>query len=399
MKNNKNADFERDLAVILTSRMNEPRKFMQVVMGPRQTGKTTAINQALNKISLPYRYASADISYAQPGEWLRTEWQQARGLLNESNRSALFIIDEVQNIEQWSSVVKSLWDEDARSGIDLRVVLSGSSSLLIQKGLAESLMGRFELLHSTHWTFTEMQKAFGFSLDEFLINGGFPAGASLFKDTDRWKQYINDAVIEATISKDVFQMEDIRKPALLRKLFLLGCSYSAQELSYRKILGQLDDKGNTSTVVHYLELLATAGLLCGIQKYSTNELNVRKSSPRLMVFDTSLISATSSSIENLLSDPAQKGHLIESAVGAYLLAKSKHDSFDVFWWRDDNNEVDFVIRKGHMVTAIEVKSGRIKNINGLIEFTRKFPDSRPLIIGDSNLSIKDFLSGEVPLFV
>jgi len=399
MKSEESKTFERDLVDILVSRINEPRKFLQIVMGPRQTGKTTVIKQALGKTALPYRYVSADLALYQSQEWLKTEWQQARDQITETTPSALFVVDEVQNIEQWSSVAKALWDEDAWSGLDLRVVLSGSSTLLLQKGLSESLMGRFELLPSTHWSYSEMKEAFGFSVNEFLIHGGFPAGASLTDDLNRWKQYVSDAVIEATLSKDVFQMENIRKPALMRKLFALGCNYSAQEISYRKLLGQLDDKGNTSTIAHYLDLLAAAGLLGSIQKYGNKELTVRKSSPRLMVFDTSLISVTSPQPVELLEEPERKGHLVESAIGAYLLARSRSEQFEVFWWRDYDREVDFVIRKGHKVTALEVKSGRIKDTKGLFEFCNKFPDSRPIIIGDRNNSIEDFLSGKVPLFV
>lgn len=399
MKNNIDTNFERALVTLLVSRLNEPRKFIQIVTGPRQTGKTTAIRQALRKTSLPHRYASADMAQAQSQEWLKTEWRQARDLISETSPTALLVVDEIQNVDQWSSVVKLLWDEDAWSGIDLRVVLSGSSSLLLQKGLSESLMGRFELLPSTHWTYSEMRTAFGFSIKDFFLFGGYPAGAALRGDADRWNRYINDAVVEATLSKDVFQMENIRKPALMRKLFLLGCKYSAQEISYRKLLGQLDDKGNTSTIAHYLDLLASAGLLCGIQKYDANELNVRKSSPRLMVFDTSLISATAHQAEDLLNNPELKGHLVESAVGTYLLAKSKTEMFDVFWWRDDNREVDFVIRKGDNITALEVKSGRIKDTKGLYIFRQRYPEARPLVVGDRNVSIEDFLSGNVPLFI
>jgi len=392
-------NYERVLVEKLVSRMSEPRKFIQIVTGPRQTGKTTAIKQALQKTKLPQRYASADLAYAQPQGWLKAEWQQARDMISVSNPAALLVIDEIQNVEQWSTIVKTLWDEDAWTGLDLRVVLTGSSSLLLQKGLSESLMGRFEILPSTHWTFSEMRSAFGFTINEFLCFGGYPAGATLHEDTDRWRQYISDSVVEATLSKDVFQMENIRKPALMRKLFSLGCKYSAQEVSFRKILGQLDNKGNAATIAHYLDLLAAAGLLCGIQKFNPSELNVRKSSPQLMVFDTSLISVSAHQTESLLADPEMKGHIVESAVGAYLLARSREEYFDVFWWREDNREVDFVIKKGDAITAIEIKSGRIKDTKGLFTFKQKYPDARALVVGDINVSLEDFLTGDIPLFL
>jgi predicted AAA+ superfamily ATPase len=391
--------FERALVETLAKRMQEPRHFLQVVTGPRQTGKTTAIRQALDKVPLPYRVASADLLSAGTGEWLMSEWEHARLLVTDATPAAILVIDEVQNIEQWSSYVKALWDEDAWSGIDLRVVLSGSSPLLLKKGLAESLMGRFEVLRSSHWSFAETREAFNYDLDEFLMFGGYPASVLFKDDALRWEWYMNDAVIEATLSRDVLQMEEVRKPALLRKLFLLGCQYSAQELSYRKILGQLDDKGNTATIAHYLELLSHAGLLCALQKYDGRLLQTRKSSPRLMAYDTALMTATSlSKREAFLTEPDLRGRLIESAVGAYLLARAAADHFEVFWWRDGDAEVDFVLQKTNGLIALEVKSGRVKKTGGLQEFVARYPKTRLLIIGDRNHPVSDFLLGKIPLF-
>ncbi|MDR0308702.1 MAG: ATP-binding protein [Coriobacteriales bacterium] len=392
-------EFERKLVSTITARMHEPRRFMQIVTGPRQTGKTTAIKQALRKTAVPYRFASADVIATQSSEWLESEWQQARDLVSSNNAPALIVLDEVQNIRQWPSTVKALWDEDAWTGTDLRVVLSGSSTLLLQKGLSESLTGRFEILRSTHWSYPEMRQAFNYSFQDFLSFGGYPAGAALKSDPERWKSYMIDAVIETTLSRDVLQMEDVRKPALLRKLFILGCQFSAQELSYRKILGQLDDRGNAETIAHYLDLLNSAGLLCGMQKYDRKGLNTRKSSPRLMVFDTGLLSAASPNSEKLLNDPEMRGHFVESAVGAYLLAQSKVDRFEVFWWREGDKEVDFVISQGDKLTALEVKSGRVKNTQGILAFQRLYPEARLLVIGDRNNSLEDLLSGKIPLFV
>lgn len=387
-------DYERVLVSRIADRIKEPRKFIQIVTGPRQTGKTTAIRQAVAKLNMPYRVASADRLASQSAEWIEAEWVQARNLAWESTSGALLIIDEVQNIDQWSSVVKALWDEDSWSNADLKVILSGSSSLLIRKGLSESLMGRYELLHSTHWSYSEMRSAFDYSFEDFLLYGGYPGAAALKGNEARWLHYVNDAIIEATLSKDVLQMEDVRKPALLRSLFYLGAQYSAQELSYRKILGQLNDKGNTTTAAHYLSLLSHAGLLCGLQKYDPKDLSVRKSSPRFLVYDTSLMSATAPSFKTLSEEP-QRGHLIESAVGAYLLAQAELKHFDLLWWRDGADEVDFVVKHKAGVTAIEVKSGRIKNTHGLEVFHKRFPQSKLLVIGDRNTSVEDFLAGKV----
>lgn len=199
-------------------------------------------------------------------------------LITPTSPSALLVIDEVQLINQWSAVVKELWDEDAWGGNDLRVVLSGSSSLLLQKGLTEGLTGRFEVIRSTHWSYDECRKAFGYTLDEFLYFGGYPGSAPLKSDEARWLAYMNDAVIDPSINKDVIALEEVRKPALMRKLFQIGAPYSGQELSYRKMLGQMDDAGNTTTIAHYLDLLG--GAACSAVFRDTTPSSGRKRAPR-----------------------------------------------------------------------------------------------------------------------
>lgn len=387
--------FERDIVKKLVKRLQEPRSMMQIVVGPRQTGKTTAIKQAVKSIDIPTRVVSADSARPSGPDWVELQWAQARHLAERGE--AILVIDEIQKIRDWSEAVKALWDEDSWNDTPLKVVLSGSSSLLLQSGLTESLAGRYEILRSTHWSLAEMSEAFGYSLNDYLHFGGFPGAAGLVGDPDRWRTYMRDSIIEATISKDVLQMEDIRKPALMRALYELGSQYSAQELSYRKILGQLDDKGNTETIRHYLDLLDGAGIMSGLQKYDDKDIKVRSSSPRLMVHDPSLMTASWRNSTDLLDDPAARGHLVETAVGASLLARGIKEGFDTYWWRDGDREVDFVIRLGDKLTAIEVKSGRVKR-SGIIDFCKRYPRARPLVVGDANVSIEDFLLNRVALF-
>ncbi|MEG0147343.1 MAG: ATP-binding protein [Raoultibacter sp.] len=391
--------YERSIVATLVSRMEEPRKFLQVLRGPRQTGKTTAIKQALSKLTMPFHYVSADNAGMATQQWLTAEWQQARQLTQPGTQSAVLVIDEVQNVTQWSSVVKALWDEDAWNNLDLRVVLSGSSSLLLQSGLAESLMGRFEQLYSSHWTYGETKAAFEYTLDDFLFFGGYPASAHFRQDPQRWVDYMGASVIEATLSRDVLQREDVRKPAVLRALFYMGTSFSAQELSFRKMLGQLDDAGNTVTIAHYLDLLAEAGLLQGLQKFDPKLLRKKSSSPRLMVYDTALVTAVAGAgAQELLTKPDKRGHLVESAVGAYLIARSKQEHFEVLWWREGANEVDFVLQKGAHITAIEVKSGRVKSLAGMTAFLNAYPDAHRVVVGSADCPLEDFLLGKVALF-
>lgn len=389
--------YHRPLVRTLAERMNEPRRFIQMLIGPRQTGKSTAIRQALQSVKFPVHVALASID-SSSRDWLRAQWAQARNLATPST-PALLVVDEIQLVDQWSAVVKELWDEDEWGGTDLRVVLSGSSSLLLQKGLREGLTGRFEVIRSTHWSFPECADAFGYSLDEFLFFGGYPGSAPLRQDEERWLEYMNDAVIAPSISKDVVALEEVRKPILMERLFRLGAASSGQELSYRKIMGQLDDAGNTTTLARYLELLNDAGMLCGLAKFDPKLVREKASSPRFMVYDTSLMTASYGRYRDfLLTDSERKGHLVESAVGACLLARSKREHFDVSWWREGDKEVDFVVSQGADVTAIEVKSGRVKSLKGLTAFMNKFPHARVLIIGAQDTPVEAFLRGEVPLF-
>lgn len=390
--------YERPIVSVLIDRLSAPRQFIQMLIGPRQTGKSTALQQAAEKIALPKHIALASID-SSSRDWLRAQWAQARNLISPENPSALLIIDEIQLVEQWSAVVKELWDEDSWSGIDLRVALSGSSSLLLQKGLTEGLTGRFEIIRSTHWDYSECRAAFGYSLDDFLFFGGYPGSAPLISDELRWLDYMNDAVIEPSISRDVIALDEVRKPVLMRRLFYLGAPYSGQELSYRKMLGQLDDAGNATTLAHYLDLLGSAGLLCGLQKYDPKLLRQKASSPRLMVHDTSLMTASYGPSRNqLLVDPERRGHLVESAVGAYLLARSLKERFTVHWWREGDDEVDFVLHNGEAATAIEVKSGRVKSLRGATAFLSRYPKAKLIAVGSADAPLERFLLGEIPLF-
>ena len=390
--------FMRETAHALLGRLEEDRAFIQVITGPRQTGKTTATRQAVKARGLPSRYATADGLTVPPLTWLESEWSQAR-LLTRNNTPAVLVLDEVQKVYGWADVVKRLWDEDSWNSVPLHVIISGSSTLLLRKGCAESLAGRYEVIRSTHWSLSEMSEAFGYGLEDYLLFGGYPGASRLRADEERWQEYMRDSIIEATLSRDVLQMEEVRRPALMRSLFLLGTQYSAQELSYRKMLSQLDDKGNVSTLAHYLELLTTAGLLCGLQKYEAGDIASRASSPRLLAFDPSLMVATwQGSHESLLGIPENRGHLVESAVGAFLLARSAREGFRVRWWREGNLEVDFVLSKGEQLIAIEVKSGRVRQTGGLEVFLIRHPGCQSLVVGDVNTSVEDFLRGRVPLF-
>lgn len=390
--------FERRQAETLSARLAEPRRFLQIVAGARQVGKTTLVQQVLERLDVSSVFVSADEPTVGDTAWLSAQWERARLAASEAGRAgAVLALDEVQKIPDWSETVKRLWDEDSRARRPLKVVLLGSAPLLMQQGLTESLAGRFENLHVPHWSYAEMQAAFGFSLEQYLYFGGYPGAAPLAKDPQRWRRYLLDSLIETTIARDVLLMTRVDKPALLRRLFELGCRYSGQVLSYTKMLGQLQDAGNATTLAHYLDLLGGAGMLTGLQKYAGKAVRQRGSSPKLQVLNTALMTAQSGlSPEEARTDREFRGRLVESAVGAHLANAAAGGECELFYWRERNQEVDFVMRAGRTVIGIEVKSGRAPDaFPGLGAFAETFKPKRTLLVGGDGISLEEFLTQPV----
>jgi len=388
----------RPQAKELARRLKEPRRFIQVVAGARQVGKTTLVRQVAEQSGLPAHYASADEPTLRGADWVEQQWAAARLLAGEAGKKgALLILDEVQKITQWSEIVKRLWDDDTHTGQPLKVILLGSAPLLIQRGLSESLAGRFEVLHLPHWSFSEMQRAFNWSLEQYLFYGAYPGAAPLIRQPARWARYIRDSLIETTISRDVLLLSRVNKPALLRRVLEVGCAYSGQILSYNKMLGQLQDAGNTITLAHYLDLLSGAGLVIGLQKYAGEEVRRRAASPKLQVLNTALITARNEmTYTQARKDSEFWGHLVESAVGAHLANAAAAGECKLYYWRENNREVDFVASVGGQLTAIEVKSGRAQHRPaGMAAFTAAFGAKhkpRKLLVGGDGIDVETFLS-------
>ena len=391
--------FQRPQAAELARRLAEPRRFIQVIAGARQVGKTTLVQQVIEGHGIPVRFASADEPTLRGPDWIAQQWEAAR--LVAGARGAVLVIDEVQKAHGWSESVKRLWDEDTRARRGIKVVLLGSAPLLVQRGLTESLTGRFEVLHLPHWSLAEMRGAFGFSLDEYLYYGGYPGAAALVREPDRWRRYILDSLVETSISRDVLLLTRVDKPALLRQLFELGCRYSGQVLSFNKMLGQLHDAGNTTTLAHYLQLLGGAGLLTGLTAYSGRAVRRRGSSPKLQVFNTALMSAQSGlSLDDARTDREQWGRFVESAVGAHLANAAAARECDLFYWRAGNDEADFVVQAGRTLTAIEVKGGqRRERLPGVAAFMRAFPSARTLLVGGDGVPVEDFLLAPISRWI
>ncbi|MEM6633542.1 MAG: ATP-binding protein [Bacteroidota bacterium] len=380
---------------VLCARLeNEPRRFIQVLYGPRQVGKTTLITQFAQNTKLLVHQVSADAVPASDYSWISQQWEAARFKLKQSNVDELILIlDEIQKVENWSEQVKKEWDNDSQNQLPLKVILLGSSRLLLQQGLTESLAGRFEAIYMGHWPYSEIQKAFGITAEEYVWFGGYPGSIPLIGDESRWKLYITQSLIEASISRDIFMMTQVNKPALMRRLFELGCAYSGQILSYSKILGQLQDAGNTTTLAHYLDLLGSAGLLTGLEKYSPNILRQRASSPKFQVSNTALISAQQGlTFEQVRARPELWGRWVESSIGAHLLHYSLIEGLELYYWRDRMDEVDFVLSNRSQVIGIEVKSKVAKKKRGMKAFQRVFDPQKVILISDTSLPWQEFLS-------
>lgn len=393
--------FTRPQAAELARRLAEPRRFIIAVAGPRQVGKTTLVRQVADQLDIPVRFASADEPSLRGREWLAQQWDAARLEAKAAGgRGAVLVVDEVQKVPGWAETVKRLWDEDTAAKTRLRVVVLGSSPLLVGQGLTESLAGRFEMLRLPHWTFAEMKKAFGWTLEEFVFYGGYPGAAPLVGEPARWARYVQDSLVETTIARDVLLMARVEKPALLRRMFELGCRYSAQVLSYTKMLGQLQEAGNTTTLAHYLDLLAGAGMVTGLQKFSGSAVRRRGSSPKLQVLNTALMTAPAGlTLAQARADGSFWGRVVESAVGAHLANAAMSGACELFYWREGDQEVDFVTRAGRVLTSIEVKSGSPRSLSGMAAFASEFKPHRQLLVGGDGIAIDEFLSRPVEHWV
>lgn len=386
--------FQRAILQNIKERLREPRKFIQVLVGPRQTGKTTLIRQLLQQTDIPHHFVTADDLYTADTTWIRREWANARLQLNQHEaKEMLFIIDEVQKVPNWSEAVKKEWDADSFADTKIKVILLGSSRLLIQKGLTESLAGRFEIINITHWSFDEMQNAFGLNIDQYIYFGGYPGSASLVSDEKRWKDYVRESLVETTISKDILMMTRVDKPVLLKRLFEIGCKYSSQILSLNKVQGELQESGNLTTLSGYLDLLREAGLLSGLEKYAVDIIRKRASKPKFQVHNNALLAAGQHLLfEEVKKDHDKWGRFAESAVGAHLINSAMKHRFHVYYWNDGGYEVDYVIEKGNLIVGIEVKSGKESANKGMALFNQQYHPRAVFLVGTDGIPFEQFLS-------
>ena len=389
--------FKRAQFKELESRLSEPRNKIQVISGPRQVGKSTMVKQVLQETDIPYMFVSADNIDHVHTAWIGETWATARARMKVTQAEEyLLVIDEVHKIDNWSEAVKKEWDEDSFNNLNMKVVILGSSRLLIKDGLTESLAGRYELIRMPHWCFAEMHEAFNLDVDQYIYYGGYPGGAMYIKDERRWRKYIKDSIVAPAIEKDVLRTKVIYKPALMKQLFELGCAYSSEELSLNKMLGQLQDAGNVTTLAGYLTTLDESRLLCGLNKYASDNARKYNSVPKLMVYNTALFSVQSGMTFNkAYTTPKLWGRWVESAVGAYLLNQADEYDYKLYYWREREDEVDFIIEYNKRCIAIEVKSGRRNSNEGLSVFRDKFHPIQSFVVGSGGIPLDEFLSWNI----
>ena len=385
-------EYKRPQFAEVLDRMNEPRTFIQVLAGPRQVGKSTLIDQVLAECQIPHYLYNADGVDENDTDWIRRIWETTRTLMDTKQQTeAVLVIDEIHKIKRWSEIVKREWDADTRSKRQLKLFILGSSRLMLRKGLTESLAGRFELIRLGHWTLQEMEDAFGWTLDNWIYYGGYPGSASLIKDMRRWRKYIKESLVAPAIEKDIILTSNIYKPALMKQLFELGCTYSAELLSLTKALGQLQDAGNVTTLSSYLEILNQCNLLAGLQKYANDEARRYQSIPKYQVYNNALLTAfKGTSYEKDRIDPQIWGRWVESAVGAYLLGGAEEGGYSVYYWRERSDEVDYIIVRQGEVMALEVKSGRRGMNSGIPKFNDLFHPKHSLVIGTDGIPFEEF---------
>ncbi len=381
----------------LESRIAETRNIIQVISGPRQVGKSTMVKQVLQETSIPYMFVSADNVDHANTTWIGEMWETARARMKVAQtKEFLLVIDEVHKIDNWSEAVKKEWDEDTFNDLNLKVVILGSSRLLLKDGLTESLAGRYELIRMPHWSFAEMHEAFDIDVDQYIYYGGYPGGAMYIKDERRWRKYIKDSIVAPAIEKDVLRTKVIYKPALMKQLFKLGCAYSGEELSLNKMLGQLQDAGNVTTLASYLTTLDESRLLCGLKKYASDNARKYNSVPKLMVYNTALFSVQSGmTFQKAYATPKLWGRWVESIIGAHLLNQADEYDYRLYYWRVRGDEVDFIIEYNRQCIAIEVKSGRRTSNNGLALFQEQFHPVHSFVVGSGGVPIDEFLRWDI----
>lgn len=371
---------------ILEERLGQPAPgLIQLLVGPRQVGKTTLLLKIAGRQPGRAVYATADAPEAVLPNWREGIWQRVVSLARDAGTPAVLLLDEVQYLPEWSQWLKTRYDEAKRERLPIHIVASGSSSLRLGAGSRETMAGRFERLALLHWGARDLAALAGIPPDDaarrLVSHGGYPGAVALWNEPARWQNYLRDAIVEPAIGRDLLALEQVRKPALLRQIFAIAVGHPSEILSLDKIAGRLAEKGALETIAHYLDLLNEAFLVTALQKASRAEVRRRRSPSKLIVRDNALLAAAGQLPPSPESDPERWGRWVENT----CLARILNAGLTVHYWREEPWEADGVfIGPGNFRWIVEVKTGgyTAEDLRGLAKASEKFPDHRPLVLCD-----------------
>ncbi len=375
-------DFRACKALLLERLAESAPGRIQLLAGPRQVGKTTLLLELHERLGEQSVYVPAD----SPEAALPGLWERVFGEAEETAKSigrAVVLLDEVHMLSKWAEHLKGATDRIRRRKIPIHVVATGSSALRLASGSRETLAGRFERITLTHWSASSLAEVFGFSskdaADQVVGMGSYPGAIALRDDVRRWAAYIRDAIVEPAIGRDILALASVRKPALLRQVFGVAASSPAQIVSLQKIQGQLQDPGALETIAHYLNLLEEAFLVAPVSKYANRAVRRRSSPPKLVTLNNAILAVMDpQGIPTPDSDPERFGVWVENACLAFAWNAGQHVSY----WREEPQEIDGVLEGSWGKWAVEIKTKklRLSDMRAVLEFTRRNPRFRPLVI-------------------
>lgn len=368
---------------LLRRRLGErPPGLIQVLTGARQVGKTTLLLELADHLGTRAVYAAADgPEAALPGFWERL-WSRGEEAARAHGR-AVILLDEVQRLGDWAGKLKGEWDRLKRQRSRINVVVSGSSALRLARGSRESLAGRFERITLAHWSASAASSVFRIGREDaadLAVRQGLYPGAFRFRrDPARWAAYVRDAIVEPAIGRDLLALAPVRRPALLRQVFATAVTLPAKIVSLQKLQGRLEERGSLETIAHYLDLLADAYLVAGLDKHSARASRRRSAPPKLIALNNALLAVGD---PHGSPDPGREPERFGGWVENACLAFAWNAGQGVTYWREEPLEVDGVLDGSWGSWALEIKTGRFgaADLSGLLEFVRRFPSYRPLVV-------------------
>lgn len=375
----------RRVVDVLLANLDEHEPLVQILVGPRQVGKTTAVEHLKKEWGANSHYASADSVVDEHGPWLEKQWQEALS----QGEGTLLILDEIQKVENWTELVKALWDKTRKRG--LRVVLLGSTSLnhcLTHSG-RESLAGRFFPIYVPHWSYPETKEAFGSSIEEFSLFGGYPKAMEFANDREKWIEYIGGSIINPIIDVDIFLQGNFKKIENLRRAFRVLCQEANVEINYTKLLQEIQQSGNTDIVKRYLEGYYDSFLLSQISLIDDNGNEDSRGTSKIMINCPAVFTFGRSSFEGVKKDRVRFHQAVASE-----LKRIPNNSFG-YWQKSEDTGMTYFIRTtDNKVFGIYIDQdgSRWSATKSYDQFRRTFKGARIVTVNPDNYD--DLLEGQ-----